>query len=46
MKKNKNNRGVYEFADGTTAYFYGLSSAELRKLVKQHGAVVKFTAMD
>lgn len=46
MKKNKNNRGIYEFADGTTAFFNGLSAAELRKQVKLHGAVVKFTAMD
>jgi hypothetical protein len=45
MKKTANNRGFYEFADGTTAYFNGLSTAELRKQVKLHGAVIKFIAM-
>lgn len=36
-------QGVYEFADGTTMWVYGMSAAEKRRYIAQHGPIVKFT---
>jgi len=37
-----NTRGYYWFADGTTAWYNGLSTAEKRTLIKEHGPIVRF----
>jgi len=37
-----NTRGFYEFADGMTAWYNGLSATEKRNLVRQHGAIIRF----
>jgi hypothetical protein len=37
-----NTRGFYEFADGTTAWYNGLSATEKRNLVRQHGVIIRF----
>ena len=46
MAKREKTRGFYEFADGTTAWFYGLSAAEKRALIREHGAIVRFVQTD
>lgn len=35
-------RGWYTFADGTRAWFYGLSKSEKAREVMKHGQIVKF----
>lgn len=38
----KNSRGWYFFADGTSAWFNGLSAREKTNEVRRHGAIVRF----
>lgn len=35
-------RGWYTFADGTQAWFNGLSAQEKRVQIMKHGAIVRF----
>lgn len=42
MAKNK-TRGWYVFADGYTCWMSGMSGAEKRMAIKEHGAIIKFT---
>lgn len=36
-------QGIYEFADGTTLWVYGMSAAEKRRYIAEHGPIIKFT---
>ena len=38
----KNTQGWYTFADGTQAWFHGLSAQEKRIQVAKHGKVIAF----
>lgn len=38
----KNTQGWYTFADGTQAWFFGLSAQEKAREVRKHGKIVKF----
>lgn len=42
MAKKISSQGIYYFADGTNAWYYGLSASEKRRLIKEHGAIIKF----
>ena len=42
MAKKNSTCGIYYFADGTTAWYYGLSASEKRALIRAHGAIVRF----
>lgn len=42
VKAGVRGRGWYLFADGAYAWFYGLSAAEKRREIAQHGAVVRY----
>jgi hypothetical protein len=42
MAKKNSSRGIYYFADGTNAWYYGLSAAEKRALIRAHGAILRF----
>ena len=48
VKKEKvpKTRGWYEFEDGTTAWFNGLSAQEKKVEESKHGKVVKFEHTD
>ena len=46
MAKKNSSRGIYYFADGTNAWYYGLSASEKRQLIKLHGAIIKFIPTD
>lgn len=46
MKKNNPTRGIYLFADGYEAWYYGLSATEKRNLIREHGKIVKFVPTD
>lgn len=35
-------RGWYWFADGTQAWYNGLSGVEKKNLIRQHGPIVRF----
>lgn len=37
-----NTRGWYTFADGTQAWFNGLSAQEKRVQIRKHGNIVRF----
>jgi len=39
---NTKTRGWYVFADGTEAWFYGLSANEKRNEIFKHGKIVRF----
>ena len=41
----KTTRGTYFFSDGFNACYYGITKSELRKLIRQHGAIVSFFPM-
>ncbi len=41
-KMKKNTQGWYTFADGTQAWFFGLSAQEKAREVRKHGKIVKF----
>lgn len=36
------SQGWYYFADGTQAWFHGLSAQEKTIEIRQHGAIIKF----
>lgn len=36
-------QGWYVFADGYTCWFHGLSASERKMVVREHGAIVRFT---
>ena len=38
----KNTRGLYWFADGTQAWFNGLSAQEKAREIRKHGKIIKF----
>lgn len=40
------SRGFYLFADGTYAWFAGLSANEKKREIQKHGAIIRFTATD
>ncbi len=40
----KTTRGWYYFADGYSCWVNGMSGAEKRNAIRQHGAIVKFIA--
>ena len=40
--KTPNTQGTYIFADGYTAWFYGLSATEKKIEIRKHGKIVKF----
>ena len=40
------SRGFYLFADGTRAWFAGLSANEKKREVAKHGAIIQFIATD
>ena len=42
-KMKKHTQGWYTFADGTQAWFYGLSTQERKVEEHKHGKVVAFT---
>ena len=41
MKMPK-GQGYYTFADGTTAWFHGLSASERRREEQKHGKVIRY----
>lgn len=41
-KMKKSTQGWYKFADGTQAWFYGLSAQERKVEERKHGKVVSF----
>jgi hypothetical protein len=45
MARSK-TRGWYVFADGYTCWYHGLSGAEKKMAVREHGAIVRFTPTD
>ena len=46
MARKSKTRGWYWFADGTQAWFNGLSAAEKRNEVRLHGAILRFVPTD
>ena len=42
QKYYEKTRGYYTFADGFTAWYYGLSGTEKRNLIREHGKIVRF----
>ena len=42
MAKKTTTKGWYQFADGTVAWFHGLSAQEKRVEIFHHGKIVKF----
>lgn len=36
------SQGWYYFADGTQAWYHGLSAQEKRNEVRKHGAIIRF----
>jgi len=42
-KMASKKQGIYEFADGTTLWVYGMSAAEKRRYIAEHGPIIKFT---
>lgn len=38
----KHTQGWYTFADGTQAWFFGLSAQEKRREIAKHGKVIAF----
>ena len=40
--KTPKTQGTYYFADGYWCWYYGLSAAEKRNLVREHGPIVRF----
>ena len=34
--------GIYKFADGTVAWFAGLSASEKKREIAKHGAIIQF----
>lgn len=45
MAKTK-TRGWYIFADGTQAWFNGLSAREKKVQIMKHGAIIRFMSTD
>ena len=43
MARKNTTQGWYLFEDGYYAWFHGMSGAEKRAEIRQHGAIVKFT---
>lgn len=39
-------QGWYYFADGSYAWFYGLSAQERKVEIRKHGAIVRFEPTD
>lgn len=37
-------RGWYWFADGFSAWFYGLSAQDKKREIAKHGAIIRFEA--
>lgn len=41
-KNPPKSQGWYYFKDGHYAWYYGLSAAEKRNLIREHGPILKF----
>lgn len=42
MARKSKTMGWYYFADGTSAWFHGLSASEKKLEIYRHGAIIRF----